>query len=544
MRDRQRNGRRGGRRDDLPLGYFDAREAAYETQEIRDLMEFSPSNFEAEAALLGALMIDNRLVENVQTIVKSEHFFEPVHGRIYGLILTLTGKGRLATPVTLHPYFEGESFEYPQENGDMVAFSLPAYLAKCTGSGAGLIGWRQFAEQIRDLALTRDIITMARDMILKAKDTAESIEPQRIIADVEERIFELSQGIATDAASTSTPIGAAWDDTMAELDGIASGGPVPGFEINGYEDFNQVCGRLEEEDYMLLGGRPSMGKTGVACAIAVGAAAAGEATEFLSLEMTKRRITRRIIANVIYRQNVTSGYSALSTGKLTKVDREEIARARDMLAKAPLNIADPDEMNVEEFYGFLMRRKRYWAKRGKVLKLVVVDYLDRFGTAKPFRTDTERVSYISRTIKGALKKAKVAGVVLVQLSRAVEQRDDKRPHLSDLRQSGSLEQDADIVAFVYRDEYYLRQSEPPASNEKKHGAWQDEMIAARDRLEFYSTKRREGALSKRTGYFFADAQAVRPSTFYRSDLYGDENGRFDFGKMTVPGSDGFGGMEG
>jgi replicative DNA helicase len=541
-RDGRRRGSRqmtGGRRDDLPFDHYDAREAAMEKAEYEEIMRYVPGNTIAEAALLGALMIDNRLVEGISGRLRSEHFLEPTHGRIYDRILALVGQGKLATPVTLRPYFDGEeTVQVDRDTGEETKHTIPGYLAQLTGSGAGLIGARQFAEQIIDLYLHREIIAVARDTGEHASNTAAEVNPRKIIQMAEERLQELTESIPV-AKRTGAVWDDAWDESVRQAEAVAAGDEVPGITICGYEDWNEVTGRMEPADYILLGGRPSMGKTAIACAVAAGSALLGHGTDFLSLEMNRETISRRILANVVYEQGVTSQYADLNKGAYSPADRRALAEARKRIAGKPLWIDAPDEMYVEDFLPWLRARARFWRGRGVQHKLVVVDYLDRFATRTIFRNPVERVDFISRTIKTALRAAGIAGVILGQLSRAVESRDDKHPQLSDLRQSGALEQDADIVVFVYRDEYYLDRSRPAQTVGAKYDAWHDEWIASRDRVEIYSAKRREGALTKRTGFFFAAEQAVRNSTFFRSDLFGGAAAGDDVG---FGDSAGFGGM--
>jgi replicative DNA helicase len=480
-----------------------------------------PVNLEAESALLGALLIDNEVLDFTAVRLRAEHFFLPVHGAIYEQIRLSIEAGRRVTPVTLRPYFEHD--EALLELGGV------SYLARLTGDGAGLLMPLELIDQIVDLAILRQMVGATRQIVDRTMNIGVGGLDSRNVLREAESMFadiaadnELMQTHTVDAS-------AAWDECVDEIEAVEKGRPIAGITIAGYEDWNDVVGRMEEGDFILLGGRPSMGKTGVACAVAVGAAAAGHATEFLSLEMTRRRIMRRVVANEIFEHGESPSYNALNEGRLTPLDWERIRDARAKIAEYPLGISDPTQMNVEDVVGFIRARARVWARRGQTLKLVVIDYLSRLGTAKPFRTETEQTSYISRKLKEAAKITGVALVVLTQLSRDVEKRDDKRPHLADLRQSGSLEQDADVVAFVYRDEYYLIRSEPPKTDPKKWEPWHDALTATRDRLELYATKRREGELLKRTGYFYAGYQAIRSSAYAREGL---SRAQGDFGGWT------------
>lgn len=470
-------------------------------EEANPQPEVLPHNTDAEAALLGALMIDNRLVDSVSFLTEDD-FYDPMHGRIYARIVATVHSEKAANPVTLRPFFEADQ--------DMKEVGGAGYLGMLTGSGAAVIGARDFAQQIADLSKLRQIYTALQSAAGKALDTSEDIDPATLLAELDSDIANI--GAQAEKIPSAT-IAEAFDEVMDEFAEIEEGKPPAGITIERFKDWNAIVGRMEEGDLIFLGARPSMGKTGVAVAVALGAAAAGEPTEFFSLEMDKRKMTRRAIADLIYQPGVTSGYTSLVAGKRTMDDVRAMNDARELLADWPLYISDPAHMNVEDLAPAIRRRQRMLARRGLTLKLAIVDYLGRLGTAKPFKSETEQVSYISRVLKATAKICKIPLVVLVQLSRAVEGRENKRPMLADLRQSGSLEQDADTVVFLYRDEYYLERAEPPKETEKWN-KWADELAAVRDVMEIYSSKRREGPLLKKLAKFFTAHQAVRDHDFF------------------------------
>lgn len=523
--------------DNRPHTFWDEREIAQLREDIRDLHSYTPNNTEAEAALLGALMIDNRLIENAVDILTPEHFFDETHARVFERITVLHAAQKLVTPITLRPYFEGEVLsQYDDELKKVVDLPLIQYLAQLTGSGAGLIGARQFATQIRDLAMLREVMVAVAEIATAAQDTKEVVDPRATLEMAETRLIQVGEQIPQ-RKRTGSMWSDGFDEAVKAAEEIAEGKPTAGIKIRGYDDWNEVVGAMGPGDYIALGGRPSMGKTSIACAVAAGAAIADHGVDFLSLEMAREQIHRRILANLIYEQGKTSSYAQLSKGAFTRDDREALQRAREMIVDKPLWIDAPDEMLVEQLYPWLMKRKRFWEKKGVVQRLCVMDYLERFQTQRHFHNPADRVSHISATVKAALKKAGVAGILLCQLSRAVESREDKRPMLQDLRQSGAIEQDCDTAVFVYRDEYYLQRSKPIDVNSAKYQAWDEDFRAARDRIELFSAKRREGALAKRIGYFFTNEQAIRSSDFYASDLFGSAGrqagafgGEFGFGE--------------
>lgn len=486
-----------------------------------------PANMEAEAALLAAVMVENSVLDVVTAIVTAGDFYDHWHGKIFARIVDLVADGHVASPASLFPFFKDEWIKFPEpedprepRDPDM---RVAEYIARLTsgyggmGGAAAIIGARDFAEQIRDLSRLRRLHDIYKDAAMAALDTSEEIAPGDLISATEAKYETLTNA---ELRMRSSTVQDAWDELVGDMESKETE-ERSGFIIPDYTDWNDVAGRMDPEsgDLIYLGGRPSMGKSGVAFKVGAGAAAAGIATEIIGIEMGKKPTMRRIMADRIYRQGVTSPYSHLARGDLKMDDWRAIGEERELLASWPLNVSTPEEMDVEDIGPHIRMRKRKLARKGQKLGLVVIDYLGQLGTKKDFRNTNDRITYISQTLKRTAKREHVAMVVLVQLSRGVESREDKRPLLSDMRDSGSLEQDADVVVFVYRDEYYLERAEPPKTDVKKYEKWQDEMAAVADRIELYSAKRREGALCKRTGFFFTRHQAIRSSSFYNSDLY-------------------------
>ena len=504
-----------------------------ELAEYQELMRLTPNNTEAEAALLGALMIDNRMVGKLPPALEADHFFEPTHARIFDRIQSLVAAGQQASPITLRPYFDGEETTWVGEDGKDQVLTIPQYLAKLTGSGAGLLGATYMAEQVTSLFLHRELIQAGKDLVERAANTGEMIDPREVMQETERRLAEIGGAIPT-AERTGADWEEAFEDTIKHAQAVKDGLASAGLKVVGYDDFVEVCGQIGDTDMILLGGRPSMGKTAVACKIATSSAMAGEATDFLSLEMEKPQISIRMMADAIFDEQNTSTYSVLKSGQWTRSDHRAIAEARDRIAGKPLHIDAPRAMYIEDLVPWIRLRQRAWAAKGHKMRLLVIDYLDRFRTKKQFSGETERVSYISRCVKEAGKDCGIVIVLLCQLSRDVEKREDKHPIMSDLRQSGSLEQDADVVLFVYRDEYYLRTTKPKASDAVKLAEWEDEMTAAKNLLELYSVKVREGAPTKRTGYYFTDRQAVRDSLFYTDSGYVPPQDEMKFEDLAQP----------
>ena len=460
-----------------------------------------PHNVHAEAALLGALMLDNRLVEDVQLKLRSEHFHEPAHGRIYESILRLVDRNMIANPVTLRPMVEGDA--------ELKELGGASYLAQLTGSGAALIGARDFATQVYDLALLRALIGVGRDMVEKAVDTSVEVDPQKQIETAELALYRVAEqggeqgGVKTFAQSTKLAV------QMAER-ALNSGGHVSGI-TTGLESINAKTGGLHPSDLIILAGRPGMGKSSLATNIAFNAArrynrdrddgmdlakSVGAPVAIFNLEMSADQLATRILAE-------SSGISSenLRMGKISQQEFRNLARAAAELEDLPLYIDDTPALTIAA-----LRTRARRLKRQRGIGMIIVDYLQLLQGGSGGGRDANRVqeiSEISRGLKQLAKELHVPVIALSQLSRAVEQREDKRPQLSDLRESGSIEQDADIVLFLYREEYYLANREPKAGADgdaakvhEAHDAWMREMNEAFGICELIVAKQRHGATGK------------------------------------------------
>ena len=457
-----------------------------------------PRNVEAEAALLGALMIDNRLAEDVQLTLKPEHFFEPVHGRIYDAILKLIDRNMLANPVTLKPLFEAD--ETLKELGG------PAYLAQLTGSSAALIGGRDFAIQIYELALLRELVAVGRDMVEKALDTSEEINPKGLVEEAETALYRVAEQ-GGESGGTKTFAQATMMAVKQAEKAQNSGGHISGV-TTGLADVNARTGGLQRSDLLILAGRPGMGKTSLATNIAFNAAqrwvrdmedgippekSLGAKTAFFSLEMSADQLATRVLA-----ENSGVVGSKIRKGELSAEEFKHFARAAAELETLPLYIDDTPGLTIAALRTRARRMKRKFG-----IGLIVVDYLQLLQGGGRGGTDNrvQEIPEISRGLKTLAKELDVPVLALSQLSRAVEQREDKKPQLSDLRESGSIEQDADIVMFVYREEYYVAAKEPKGDSadpkaDEAYRQWQLEMQEAFQKAELIIAKQRHGATGK------------------------------------------------
>ena len=460
-----------------------------------------PQNAEAEAALLGALMIDNRLAEDIQLKLRPDHFFEPLHGRIYEQILKLIDRNMIANPVTLRPLFEADE--------EMKELGGPAYLAQLTGSGAAIIGARDFAEQIYELALLRALIGVGRDMVEHALDTSADVDPKGQIETAEAALYRVAEEGGGEGSVKSFAQATRMAVQMAEK-ALNTGGGLSGI-TTGLETLNAKTGGLHHSDLVILAGRPGMGKTALATNIAFNAAqrlvrdvedgiaaerSAGAGVAFFSLEMSADQLATRVLAE-------QSGIPSenLRMGKISQQDFRNLARAAADLESLPLYIDDTPGLSIAA-----LRTRARRLKRQKSIGLIIVDYLQLLqGTGRNGGNDNrvQEISEISRGLKTLAKELNVPVIALSQLSRAVEQREDKRPQLSDLRESGSIEQDADIVLFVYREEYYVAAREPKrpvegddAKTFEAHDQWARDMERVYGLSELIIAKQRHGATGK------------------------------------------------
>lgn len=449
-----------------------------------------PHNFDAEQALLGAILYDNAAIERIGDGLQPEHFFEPYHQRLFEAIRALVRKGQLAEPLMLVDRFKTDpAFE---EIGGL------GYLALLVDRAPPIANAPDYARAIMDLSVRRDLIRFGGDVAVLAEQNFEHTGREHI-----EQAESALYGMADRGRSSRGPraFGDVLTGTLANITAaVERDGKLVGVST-GLIDLDRKLGGLHPSDLLILAGRPSMGKTALATNIAFHVARRyqwqedpeqpcgrrtvdGGVVLFFSLEMSDEQLTMRMLAEA----------SGVSSDRLRKgqIDPVEFARVRDAaieLQEIPLHIDDQGALTVDQM---LVRARRL--KRSAGLDLVVVDYL-QLATA-PGRKGEGRVQEVTEITMGLKAMAKDLGVpvlALSQLSRKVEERDDKRPQLSDLRESGSIEQDADCVMFVYRESYYLARAEPKEDT-PEHLTWQDEMEKTQGVAEVILGKQRHGPI--------------------------------------------------
>jgi replicative DNA helicase len=456
-----------------------------------------PANLEAEAAFLGAVLIDNSVLEELGVPLQPLHFFEPLHGRIFERVQLQMDKQMVATPVTLKPYFEADPA--------MAELGGTGYLARLTADPQGLLAPRELAQQIYDLALLRELVKVGRELVDSALDTSEEVEPMKQIEQAEAALFEVAEG-ATGGSEAESFRGAT-NRALAMIEtAINSGGHVSG-KTTGFASINEKCGGLHDSDLIIVAGRPGMGKSSLATNIAFNCAdrflrdkrdgidkSVGSPVALFSLEMSSDQLATRILAE---QAGIPS--EALRMGKISRDDFQQLSYASQRLSELPLYIDDTPALTI----GAIRSRARR-LKRRHDIGLIVIDYLQLLqGSGRSQDNRVNEISEISRGLKTLAKELQVPVIALSQLSRAVESREDKRPMLSDLRESGSIEQDADMVWFIFREDYYVGAREPkvPRGDDdmktaEAHAAWQQEMERVYGLAELIIAKQRHGATGK------------------------------------------------
>lgn len=446
-----------------------------------------PFNIEAEKALLGALLLENRLLEDIHLQLRDEHFYEPLHGRVFAQIRRLADHNMVANPVTLRPLFETDAA--------IVELGGPAYLLRLTEDPAVVIAARDCAQQIYDLALLRALVLVGAELVSSATDTSSEVAPMKQIEAAEEALYRVAETGEVSGASVDFA-GAAKKAVEMAAKAMKSGGHLSGL-TTGLTGLNNKIGGLHNSDLLVLAGRPAMGKTALATNIAFAtayrakqderegiSASSGAPVAFFSLEMSADQLANRILAE----QSQISSEN-LRMGKITQAEFNDLARAAENLFDLPLYIDDTPALSIAA-----LRTRARRLKRQKKIGLIVIDYLQLLqGTARNAAENrVQEISEITRGLKTLAKELDIPVIALSQLSRQVENREDKRPQLSDLRESGTIEQDADIVLFVFREEYY-HEGKKPEDGSEKFQAWLEKADRLRGRAEVIVAKQRHGA---------------------------------------------------
>ena len=451
--------------------------------------ETMPHSIEAEQQLLGAILTNNDIFDRVASIIGPSHFYDPVHARIFDIASARISKNNLASPVTLKAFMEDD--EGLKELGG------PAYLARLAGAAISSFAVRDYAQMIYDLAVRRDLISLGRDISSKAAKVDVASEPREQIVEAEQALYKLAEQGRSESGFQSF-LKAVTDAVNVANAAYQREGGLAGIST-GLMDMDRKLGGLHKSDLLILAGRPSMGKTSLATNVAFNIAKAyrkgvrpdgtegtveGGVVGFYSLEMSAEQLAARILSEA---SEVPS--EQIRRGDMTETEFRRFVDAAKSLEACPLYIDDTPALPIAQ----LAARARH-LKRTHGLDVLMVDYLQLVkGTGKGDNRVNE-VSEITQGLKAIAKELDIPVVALSQLSRQVESREDKRPQLSDLRESGSIEQDADVVMFVFREEYYKEREKPGDHDLEKMAAWQDEMERLHGKAEVIIGKQRHGPI--------------------------------------------------
>jgi replicative DNA helicase len=445
-----------------------------------------PSNIEAEQALLGAILVNNDAYYRVSDFLEPDHFIEDLHRRIYEVATSLIKAGKVATPITMKTFLGDQ---------DLGGITVSQYLARLAAEATTVINAEDYGRTIYDLAIRRSLINIGEDIVNKAFDAPVDSPPRDQIEEAERRLYSIAEtGRAdggfqrfSDALTAAIDMAAAAYKREGALSGISTG----------LIDLDKSLGGLQPSDLIILAGRPAMGKTSLVTNIAFNIAKAYRAEKqqdgslktvnggivgFFSLEMSAEQLATRVIAE----QAGVPSYK-IRRGDMREDDFYKITEAAREMQSIPFYIDQTGGISIAQLTARARRLKR---QRG--LDLLIVDYLQLLsGSAKKGENRVQELTEITTGLKALAKELAVPLIALSQLSRQVESRDDKRPQLADLRESGSIEQDADVVMFVYRDEYYLKNKEPKPGTEE-YFKWQAEMDQVHGKAEVIIGKQRHG----------------------------------------------------
>lgn len=470
----------------------------------------APHNVEAEQALLGAILVNNEAFYRVSDFLIPEHFYEPIHREIYEIIAKVIRAGRTATPITLKTHLPDTL------TADM---SMSQYLARLAAEATTVINAADYGQTVYDLAIRRNLIQIGEEMVSTAYHSEVEETANKQIEEAEKQLFDLAEKGRYDGGFQPFNEALKQAITMAgeaySRDGTLSG------TATGLSDLDRLMGGLQRSDLIILAARPAMGKTSLATNIAFHVARSwkGDVTPdghkktvdggqvgFFSLEMSAEQLATRILA-----EQAEISSSDIRRGNIHESQFSRLVDVSNLMSTVPLYIDDTGGISVAQLAARARRLKRQ-----KGLDLLIVDYLQLLsGSSKKANENrVQELTEITTTLKALAKELEVPIIALSQLSRQVENRDDKHPQLADLRESGSIEQDADVVLFVYREEYYLKNKEPKEGT-PEHLAWQGEMEQVHGKAEVIIGKQRHGPTG--TVQLSFEAQYTRFGNLARAD---------------------------
>lgn len=471
------------------------------TMNSQDIAQTLPHNLDAEQALLSTLMHHNGSYEKISEFLKPDHFSHVAHQKIFQAMGRLIERGQIADPVTLKDFF--------QKHEDLAQAGGTDYLAYLATNVLSFANVLDYGRLIYDLALRRSLIEVSQELVEKAQGISLDNTAEDHIEWAEQQLFDLATTGEANSGFMEFGDALAMAITQAEK-AFKRDSQVVGI-TTGLKDLDKWLGGLHGSDLIILAGRPSMGKTALATNIAFNAAKATQAenggiTAFFSLEMSAEQLAARLLA-----QESRVASDRIRRGDVSQADFMKFTDISREMATIPLYIDDTPALTVSAIRTRVRRLKRKYG-----LGLIVIDYLQLLqGSNNKHDNRVNEVSQITRSLKALAKEMQVPVLALSQLSRTVESREDKRPQLSDLRESGSIEQDADVVMFVYREEYYVKRQEVPAGH-KNHEEWKKKMSECYEQAEIILAKQRHGPVG--TVRLHYDAPHTKFADYYHPPI--------------------------
>ncbi len=449
---------------------------------VKDNFKELPNNIEAEQSVIGSILVTNEIFDEISTIISSINFYDPMHQKIYNAVENLIYKGMLANPITLKNYFEDEKDD----------LDVPEYLIKITKFSTSVRQAIEYSKIIYDMFVRRELIKISEQTIDSAKINDLDTNGQNIIENSEKLLFDLAEKGSFNSSLIK------FDDAMKQTIEMASAaykneGGIVGVPT-GLRDLDDRLGGFHNSDLIIIAGRPSMGKTSLATNIAFNAAkhiqdkGKKSSIAFFSLEMSSEQLSTRILS-----EQARIGSNDIRRGRISDEQFDQFLETSKNIAELPLFIDETPAISIAAMSNRARRIKRLHG-----LEMIVVDYIQLMrGTSFNKDGRVQEISQITQGLKAIAKELGIPVVALSQLSRQVEQRDDHKPQLADLRESGSIEQDADVVMFVYREGYYLQRKEPREAT-VEHAEWQAKMNEVAHLAQIIIGKQRHGPIGKVT----------------------------------------------
>ena len=449
---------------------------------VKEKFKELPNNIEAEQSVIGSILVTNEIFDEISTIISSLNFYDPMHQKIFNAIENLIYKGMLANPITLKNYFENEKDD----------LDVPEYLVKITKYSTSIRQAIEYSKIIYDMFVRRELVKISEQTIDNAQINDLDMSGQNIIENSEKLLFDLAEKGSFNSSLIK------FDDAMKQTIEMASAaykneGGIVGVPT-GLRDLDDRLGGLHQSDLIIIAGRPSMGKTSLATNIAFNAAkhiqdnGKKSSIAFFSLEMSSEQLSTRILS-----EQARIGSNDIRRGRISDEQFDQFLETSKNISELPLFIDETPAISIAAMSNRARRIKRLHG-----LEMIVVDYIQLMkGTSFNKDGRVQEISQITQGLKAIAKELGVPVVALSQLSRQVEQRDDHKPQLADLRESGSIEQDADVVMFVYREGYYLQRKEPREAT-VEHAEWQAKMNEVAHLAQIIIGKQRHGPIGNVT----------------------------------------------